>query len=257
MTEFVTTSTGVRLAYERAGEGDPPIVFIHGWCCDRSHFAPEFEHFAARRAALSLDLRGHGESDRPEPEAQIYRIEALADDALGVATAAGFECPIVVGHSLGGLVALACAARPDRVCAAVLINPALSLDPRAKAFFARSRAAISNDVDGTWRAAFAARIMLPTDTARRGEILTSVGRMPRGIAAAVWHAMERYDGAAALARVRVPLLAILSGDVEVDLRAHCPAATVGRTVGAGHFNQLEVPEQVNAMIERFLAVNRL
>ena len=37
-----------------------------------------------------------------------------------------------------------------------------------------------------------------------------------------------------------------------DLRRACPAITIGQTVGAGHFIQLEVPDQVNAMIERFL-----
>ncbi len=257
MTEFVRAADGMRLGYQRAGEGDPAIVFIHGWCCDRSHFAPEFDHFAARHAALSLDLRGHGESDRPEPGPRVYRVEAFADDALLVADAAGFERPIVVGHSLGGLVALACAARPDRVRAAILVNPALTLAVKTRTFFARSLAAISNDVDGRWRAAFAARIMLSTDTVRRAEILASVSTTPAGIASAVWQAMEQFDGAAALARVRVPLLAILSDDVEGDLRVHCPTATVGRTVGAGHFNQLEVPDQINAMIERFLAVNGL
>jgi pimeloyl-ACP methyl ester carboxylesterase len=39
------------------------------------------------------------------------------------------------------------------------------------------------------------------------------------------------------------------------LRAVCPHVVTGQTVGAGHFHQLEVPEQVNAMIERFLAVS--
>ena len=42
-----------------------------------------------------------------------------------------------------------------------------------------------------------------------------------------------------------------------DLRKACPAITIGQTVGAGHFNQLEVPDQVNAMIEKFLAVTGL
>jgi hypothetical protein len=57
--------------------------------------------------------------------------------------------------------------------------------------------------------------------------------------------------------VRVPLLVIGSGRVERGLRDACPGITIGMTVGAGHFNQLEVPDQVNPMIERFLAVNDL
>jgi pimeloyl-ACP methyl ester carboxylesterase len=42
-----------------------------------------------------------------------------------------------------------------------------------------------------------------------------------------------------------------------DLRQACPAITIGQTVGSGHFLQLEVPDQVNAMIERFLTITGL
>jgi pimeloyl-ACP methyl ester carboxylesterase len=72
--------------------------------------------------------------------------------------------------------------------------------------------------------------------------------------------MGEFDGAGALAQATVPVLSIGSAvpsNASADLRRLCPAITVGQTVGSGHFNQLEVPDQVNAMIERFLAVNGL
>ena len=72
--------------------------------------------------------------------------------------------------------------------------------------------------------------------------------------------MGEFDGAGALARATVPVLSIGSAvpsNASADLRRLFPAITVGQTVGSGHFNQLEVPDQVNAMIERFLAVNGL
>ena len=60
--------------------------------------------------------------------------------------------------------------------------------------------------------------------------------------------------------VRVPVLSIGSAEptnTPADLRSHCPTITIGQTVGAGHFNQLEVPQQVNLMIDRFLAITGL
>ena len=48
-----------------------------------------------------------------------------------------------------------------------------------------------------------------------------------------------------------------ASDAPAALRGACPTITIGQTVGSGHFNQLEVPEQVNLMIERFLAINDL
>ena len=88
MTQFVEHD-GIRLAYDTAGRGDPPIVFVHGWACDRSYFAPQVEHFGARHAVAALDLRGHGESARPAAAPGVYEVEAFADDVLAVAAAVG------------------------------------------------------------------------------------------------------------------------------------------------------------------------
>jgi len=103
-------------------------------------------------------------------------------------------------------------------------------------------------------------MFLPTDTVRRDEIITASGRVPAPIAAAAIKGLIAFDGAAAFSAVRVPILSIrsgLPGDSPSDLQAACPAITIGQTVGAGHFIQLEVPDQVNHMIDRFLAVNHL
>jgi pimeloyl-ACP methyl ester carboxylesterase len=54
------------LYYEQAGRGDPPLVFVHGWCCDHSFFKPQFEHFQTSHPVATFDLRGCGGSDRPD-----------------------------------------------------------------------------------------------------------------------------------------------------------------------------------------------
>lgn len=251
-----TTRDGIRIAYQSAGAGGPALVFVHGWCCDRSYFAPQFRHFAARHAVVSLDLHGHGASDRPAPGPGRYDVAAFADDVLAVATAAGAERPVVVGHSLGGLVALECAARPGAARAAVLVDPAPVVSERGKANFARSVAAVAADVDGSWRRRFLGGLFGPADTVRRDETLAGAADTPVEIAAAGMRAMAEFDGAGALDRVAVPVLLISAGEPESALRGR-RGVTFGRTVGAGHFNHLEVPDQVDPMIERFLLVNDL
>jgi pimeloyl-ACP methyl ester carboxylesterase len=257
-TRFASPA-GVRLAYDIAGIGDPPMVFVHGWCCDRSYFAPQVGYFATRHAMAALDLRGHGDSGRPDPGPGVYDIATLAGDVLAVAEAAGLSRPVLVGHSLGALVGLACA-RPDAIRALVMVDPAPITNESAKAFFRESSDVVAADEDRSWRTAFVKQMFLPTDAVRREAIIEAFPATAPRIAAAVLQAMGEFDGTSALASAAVPVLSIGSAgpaNAPEDLRRACPAITIGQTVGAGHFNQLEVADQVNAMIERFLVINDL
>ena len=50
---------GIKLAYEDHGVGKPAFLFVHGWACDRSAFAPQAAHFALRQRVVAVDLRVH------------------------------------------------------------------------------------------------------------------------------------------------------------------------------------------------------
>jgi pimeloyl-ACP methyl ester carboxylesterase len=83
---------------------------------------------------------------------------------------------------------------------------------------------------------------------------------PQHVMAAAAEDVFTRDAAATAAACRVPFLFITAAAPRSDLaqlRELCPQLVVGQTVGAGHFAQLLVPEQVNAMIARFLAVSAL
>ena len=196
MTRFASVA-GVRLAYEVAGAGDPPMVFVHGWCCDRSYFAPQITHFSASHAVAAVDLRGHGESGRPPPGPGVYDIATLADDVLAVAAATGLGEPVLVGHSLGALAGLVCAARPGALRAMVMVDPAPITNEPAKAFFRDPVAAIRADGDRSWRTAFVKGMLLPTDAARRQAIVEAFPATAPGIAVQavpVPHAFRPGDG---------------------------------------------------------------
>jgi pimeloyl-ACP methyl ester carboxylesterase len=117
---------GVRLYYERAGEGDPELLFVHGWCYDRTAFQPQFDYFAQAHPVTALDLRGCGLSDQPESG---YGIPDFAHDLAQFCAAVAVEKPVVVGHSLGGMIGIELAARhPSVPRALVLVDPG-PIDP--------------------------------------------------------------------------------------------------------------------------------
>jgi pimeloyl-ACP methyl ester carboxylesterase len=117
---------GVRMCYAEstlAGANAAPIVFVHGWCCDHRYFAPQFGHFSTRHHVVAVDQRGFGASDKPQ---QKYTIEGFADDLAALCRELGLVKPALVGHSMGGAIVLAVAARhPNLPRAIALCDPAV------------------------------------------------------------------------------------------------------------------------------------
>jgi len=117
----------LRMYYERAGSGEPELLFVPGWCCDHTAFQPQFDHFGRTHAVTSIDLRGVGQSDQPDDG---YSIPDLTDDVAAFCVEVGIEKPVVVGHSLGGMIAVELGGRyPSLVSALVLVDPG-PIDPQ-------------------------------------------------------------------------------------------------------------------------------
>lgn len=249
------TRNGVALAYEEAGTGEPPMLLVHCWTGDRSYFAPQITHFSQTHRVLAVDLRGHGESDKPHG---AYSPDVFVEDVGWMCDQIGLRNAVLVGHSMGGIIVLELAARrPDLAAAVILLDapvfPPPSLVDAMKAVAREFRGpnyakAARQFVDG---------VFLPTDEpARRAEILDKTARCPQHVLLSAWEqSIISYDASAAAATYRAPVCYIGAATPLTDLsrfRTLCPQLVIGQTVAAGHFHGLEVPDQINAMIERFL-----
>lgn len=248
---------GVTLVYTERGAGDPPLLLVHGILCDVRYVAPQLEYFARTHRTVAVDLRGHGQSDAPD---QPYTIDGYADDLAWVSEQLQLGPAVVVGHSLGGIVAIDLAARrPDLVRGVVALDSVLVPGPdRAvvmTALLARLRTA---DYRPALREYFA-RFFGPTDDLdRRQRILDEITAGSPRVAISTWEdGTFHFDDAAAIERCRMPFLYLDAGTPNVDLarlQELAPHLVLGRTVGSGHFLQIEVPDQVNAMVARFLEI---
>lgn len=121
----VTLRSGVQLRVAESGPAaGRPVLLVHGWgaCLYTYRYLIPAIARAGRRA-VALDLRGHGLSDKPRGDGQ-YTAEALCGDVLALLDTLGAARADIVGHSLGGAVALRLALRnPDRVGRLVLAAP--------------------------------------------------------------------------------------------------------------------------------------
>ncbi|HED14934.1 MAG TPA: alpha/beta hydrolase [Gammaproteobacteria bacterium] len=124
-TEQPTVATarsadGSPLAYGTRGQGEPVIVFIHCWTCNHTFWDAQIDYFSKRHQVIWLDLAGHGESGSHR---QRYTMQAFGQDVAAVVNRIGSGKVILVGHSMGGPVAVEAAKQlGDRVIGIVGVD---------------------------------------------------------------------------------------------------------------------------------------
>lgn len=114
---------GVRVRYWDVGEGPQTVVLVHGFLCSVETWAHTIPPLAEHRRVIAVDVPGYGRSAAPKlPYSFDYYAEFLVDflDHLRL------EAPILVGHSMGGMIATLLAIRhPSRVERLVLVAPSV------------------------------------------------------------------------------------------------------------------------------------
>jgi 3-oxoadipate enol-lactonase len=259
---FMTTKDD-RFAYEAAGDPNlPPLVFLHGIGGAARAWRGQLELFGDRFRAIAWDMPGYGGS-APLPAVSIA---ALADALQDFLPQAGAIKPVLVGHSIGGMIVQQFLANNPRIANAVML--------------AQTSPAFGKP-DGDWQKAFIGARLGPLD---RGETLVSLApslvqelvgddpdpggmELARDCMAAVPEATYRatmlalmgFDLRSALKDITVPAL-LLSGSKDgnapasmmAKMASYIPSAKYVELDGVGHLANLERPATFNAALDDFL-----
>ncbi|MGI8662229.1 MAG: alpha/beta fold hydrolase [Acidimicrobiales bacterium] len=132
-----------------------PIVAVHGVSSNAMFYVGVAERLAGRRPLLSLDLRGRGDSDKPDND---YGMARHADDVAAAMTEAGIERAVIVGHSMGASVAWAVSQRHPARCAGIVLydgGPHAFADYFGDAALVREFAESSRSIEDRLRRTFA------------------------------------------------------------------------------------------------------
>lgn len=237
----------MELAHEILGDG-PIAIVIHGITESRESFRPILAELGNHYTVLAVDLRGHGLSQSADP----YDVITLANDVHDTLVSAGLTGskvpPLVIGHSLGGLVASAYAAMfPSR--AVVNVDQPLrlaafkeglgQLEPLLRGDQASFDMAIGIVFDSMYGA------LSPADIAR----LNLLRRADQNVVLGIWGTVfestpEQLDATvdALVAGIGVPYLSLHGTDIGDEyagwLKAHVPSATVELWPDCGHYPHL-------------------
>lgn len=244
----------IELSYEERGTGGPPVLLLHAMGGSAAFMAPQLEALARRWRTIAVDLRGHGASDAPQGD---YGLATLADDVAALVAALELDRPVVVGHSMGGMVALELASRhPDAVRAVAVLDSPVVMPPGMIEGFRPLADGLKGEQYREVVRGFYTAVGGFTDRPDRLEwLIEAISATPQHVLVACSDAVMTADTVAAAAGVGAPILYVSSGpwftDVE-QFRALVPGLATAQTYGSGHFHTLEVPDQVNALLERFV-----
>jgi len=248
---------GIQLSFDIAGAGPPEFLFVHGLGGDRTHFTPQMEYFARQGRVLTAELRGHGESDKPQ---QSYSIEGFAEDLVWLCTRQQITKPVIVGQSMGGNMALEIAAgHPEFPAGLVLLDSGVLFPASAATVFAGYLEGLRGPDFADQVRKIVADSCLPTDTCRAHVEQTFLAT-PQHVLVSTFESLFPWDVHRArecAEACQVPVLYIEAAHRLADLdrlAALCPQLVTAKAIGSGHFLSLEVPEQINPMIDRFISL---
>ena len=244
----------INLFYEETGSGDPPILLVHGGMDDHTHFAPQYEHFGINHRTIAIDLRGYGQSDKPR---QNYTIAGYADDLVWLCNELQIVKPVIIGHSMGGLIALELASKFPELPSAIVILDSPVIPP--KEFIEGLKPLVLAMQTQEYRENLK-NFLLPfigftNDPNRKDRLLQELLLVEQHVIASTLASYSTYNSVSAAASCKVPVLYVGSGIPFSDLsrfNSLCPQLIVEKTFGSGHYHQLEVPQQINSLIDRFL-----
>jgi pimeloyl-ACP methyl ester carboxylesterase len=226
-----------------------PVVLLHSFGGDSGQWASQLSHLRHQRRALAIDLRGHGKSASPRD--LDYAVASFAKDVDAVVNALGLKRVVLVGHSLGGAVAIAYAgAHPNRVAGLVLVGAPGRVPPeQSKPILQAMEANYDETMKGYWE-----KLLAGAQPHVRTQVLSRMDAVPREASMAIVKALFENDPLPALDRYTGPKLIVFTpqGDTPNDLQNLRPQLPKRAIAGTSHWPHLDRPAEFDQVLDEFL-----
>jgi pimeloyl-ACP methyl ester carboxylesterase len=226
-------------------------VFVHSLAGNADHWTAQLAHLRRTRRAVAFDARGHGRSEPPKKG--DYTLASMAGDVAAVVDTLGLDRFVLVGHSMGGGVALTYAGtHPGRVAGLALLDP-ISDGKQISAAEAKAYlTGFETDYDSTSREYWAT--VAGPDSAIRQRLLADLAATPQEVVMQILRDIMRFDPDPALARYQGPKLSIVTPHNDMPFSLHrlgkgFPHRVVEDT---GHWIHLDKPAEFNRLLDEFL-----
>src|SRR5215211_2738805 len=219
-TGVVAASDGVPIHYTDTGKGDPALVFIHCWTCNRSFWENQVAEFSKTYRVVTIDLPGHGESGQGR---KTWSIESFGDDVSTVVKKLNLKRVVLVGSSMGGPIALEATRRmPDRVIAIVPVDTLQNVEQKVPpeqldAVFKQMEADYKNATTSLLNQFF---FSPTTPAAVKERVINATLSIQPEVAIPMLKAIFSYDPVPAMREIKMPIRAINSDRVPTSVEVN-------------------------------------
>ena len=248
--EIITGAAG-KIFVEENGDGGTPILFIHSFGGSTAHWKNQLQHLQTK--TIAMDLRGHGESDAPANN--DYAIKSMVEDVEAVVDSLKLDKFILVGHSMGGSVAIAyTGTHPDKV-AGLLVTGAPGKMPadQAKPIIASLESEKYKMVMDEYM-----KKLLTNAKPETNKMETEgMNKMNKEKSVRIIKANFAYDPLPALKNYTGPKLIVDIAGMEEQpgsLHKAFPDLPYKTVAGTSHWIQLDKPDEFNKILDGFLKV---
>ena len=262
---MIAAGAGIELAALIAGPGQSrPLLFLHGLGGNYGTWQVVLGDLAESHRVVALDLPGHGKSSKPAPDAFDYSLNTLAESVKTAIAVLKLRKPIVVGHSLGGAVALRLALDlGDEIGGLVLIDSAgLGAEIGKGLLDLMAGGAGAQTARGLLELFYEdQRLVLDrgVDDMAQTQLAEGAWTAQQAVSNAAFEAgAQRFDLPKRLRDIKLPVLLIWGERDRVIPLAHAaaalnklPDATLRLISGVGHVPQVEASAAVAIAIDRF------
>ena len=252
--QLVTEPDGVHIAYRTYGKGDPAIILVHGWATDANYWNAQFDPLKAKYTVVAVDLAGHGGSTASRKD---WSMGTYGEDVATVASQLPNRQIILVGHSMGGTVALEAARRiGGRVIGIIVVDAlkSVGLAPTPQPEIDKRVAPFRSDFIGTVRKYATEELFEKgADPVFVQKVAYDMSLEPPEVAIPSLQALLSMDFATVLPDIHVPVLAINSDMGTTDekrIRKLLPTFKADIIPHTSHFLMMEVPDKFNPILLR-------
>lgn len=252
LPQLANSADGVHIEYRLYGSGEPAIVLIHGWSCDANYWNAQIAPLKARYAVVAVDLAGHGASGKNRSD---WSMANYGEDVAAVVRQLPNRRIVLVGHSMGGTVALEATRRiGDRVIGIIAVDALKSIGqpPMPQKQIDTRIVAFRNDFVGETRK-FVTESLFPKGADRQfvDKVAYDMSLEPPEVGVASMQALLSTDLAPVVAAIHVPVLAInsdLTPTDEARIRKSLPDFKAQVIPHTSHFLMMDDGQRFNPVL---------